>query len=226
MAQLRPAKDSIWRCPCGTETTWQEMLRHRRGWKKRPDCTGSITPVDPPYTPFEMMQQKLNKLDSTDAEAAAPDDSAIPVSTPHHPALPEAPAKRKVYEYQPDPAELSNPLDDPEELARQFNLSSKSVLDDTFAPDIGGGGGIGGGEMPPGDWHAEMPPVLPPPSQARETVSLPIIVRVMYDWAKSEGWKKGDGSLSSFVTDCLLDHFNNCWDKAVVVVDRQEVLGG
>lgn len=217
---FRPAADSIWQCPCGFEGIYKKVVGHRKGYKRRPECTGKIIPINPPYSPIQKLKELANQQAAVQATAGveATPDEVRAVSPPPAP-------KRPVFEYKPDVVERTA-LDDPEELARQFNLSSKALIDDAFGGDNGAGGGIGGSGLPPGDWKLETPPELPAPSQARETVSLPIIVRVMYDWAKAEGWHKGDGSLSAFVTDCLLDTFNNVWDKAVVVVDRQEVLGG
>jgi hypothetical protein len=111
--------------------------------------------------------------------------------------------------------------EDPEEMARQFNLE-KAVEAVGHNGHNGVGGSIGSTDLPPGDWQVEQPS-QPQVSQAREVVSLPWFVRGMYDWARAKGWYVGDGTISAFVGDCLIDHFTSCWGKAIVVVDRDQV---
>ncbi len=114
----------------------------------------------------------------------------------------------------------TEPLD-PEEIARRFNEQRQAEalpgLDGLF-----GGDGMAG-DLPPGEYHVEAPEGIPKVSTTRETVYLPVKVRVMYDYCRSKGWHQGDGGLSAFVWDFLLCHFQTCMGLEVYVAPRQEV---
>ncbi|MDP2661916.1 MAG: hypothetical protein Q8R28_14415 [Dehalococcoidia bacterium] len=212
----RPAYDSIWRCPCGVQARYAALCGHRKGYKKRPECKGRITMVSAPG--------------GSDGNLAnAPEHGSVhPVGLGALPG-PEEPYGDPVGQ---DP-ELGGvphepmdeiPVDDAESIARQFNERKRHLLEPGFIhADHLTAGVIEEYASPDGDFYTEKPEEASDASTAREVVSLPVIVRVFYDWARGRGWHQGDGSLGSFVTDCLLDHFNNCWGVAVVVVRRDEV---
>ncbi len=111
--------------------------------------------------------------------------------------------------------------DDPERLARQLYLSrfgSDVTLMDRDA--------LGVDDLPPGtgeeDWAAE-PGTPSTISQESITVSLPVSSRLIYDWAKTQSWKVGDGSFSAFIVDVLFNHFNQCWGMGIFVAPLEEI---
>lgn len=109
------------------------------------------------------------------------------------------------------------PGDDPtdsEEIARRL-LEQRSSPVDTGVPHNG---------LPKGEWEVEEPKADSPISQSRESVSLPITTRVMYDWFRANGWHQGDGSMSAWVTDVINTFWTHVLGKAIVVVDREEVM--
>ena len=235
--------DSIWRCPCGYESPYRSMLGHRKGIKTHPACaSGKIefvrgahgeTTLEPaqPGQPgaVEWPNQKPVNYPGTHPQLEAMPDSPPTADVQVTPDLPASPPTAEpapddglslagAFDLKPD-GDLGG---DPEEMARQLNLE-KAVEAVTGQDGHGGGNGtIGSSDLPPGDWRVEQPN-QPQVSQAREVVSLPWFIRGMYDWARSKGWHVGDGTISEFVADCLIDHFTTCWNKAIVVVNRDEV---
>ena len=207
---LRPDKDSIWGCPCGYKGKWHSVSAHRKGYKSRPECAaGVIFPIDPPFSPAQPMWEQTRAKQVADAEiipTPSEPDASIIVEADNS-ARQSDTARPPVYEYTPN---LDETLDPVEELARQWNQSraSNGGLDGTVPPDL----------------RFDTPQAVVAPSQAREVVILPIIIRVYFDWAKSQGWHRGDGTLSAFVTDCLLCFFTDVLGKTVVVIDRKEVI--
>ena len=123
----------------------------------------------------------------------------------------------------PGPAASALPTD-PEAVAREINRAKPDLASFGVDPSALSLPPLLPPEGGPG-WTVE-PPERPQVTVERISVSLPAVVHVWYDWARQEGWRVGDGSLSAFVTDCLLDHFRNCWGKMLVVADARELNRG
>jgi hypothetical protein len=185
------------------------MISHRRGYKNRPACAaGTLQPI----VPASLLPEDVAVEPPIEPPAFVPlaDDPAIFDS--------ENSAKAGSAQY-PEP--------DAEEIARRLNAQRLALGGDgPLPPDVDMSGFGGPPASPPPDWVVQSPEGEIHVSQAREAVSLPVTIRVFYDWARQEGWFQGDGSLSAFVTDCLLDHFGNCLGKVLVVADREEVRSG
>lgn len=216
----------VWACPCGYEGTYHVVVSHRKGWKLRPSCNGKIYPINGPDP------RKGARTDSTPTEVGD-EPPAHPESVTPAPTLTEEPPP---HESVAIPTDLTND----EEVARLLNMQrdgqiGAAELAAAFAAGGNGHNGTidptdfsyhGGDGLPPGDWRLLPPGPDAQVSQARETVTLPAVVRVMYDWAVNVGWKAGDGSLSAFIWDICSDHFAHCWNKRIVVIDRSEVTVG
>ena len=206
------------RCPCGFEGSRGQIAAHRQGIKTRPQCQG---PIDwhyrfhrdgpPPAPPEPDVPPTASQPNSTPnlATPELPNDEmggnggAYDVDEALNAAIP--------YEW---PGGAAAPAD-PEALAAEMLRRRREVRGD--------GGNGHGGAVDLGEFSLD--PFIGPPHISAEKISvqLPVSILVMYDYAKNEGWNVGDGSLAAFITDCLLDHFHNCWGKAIVVVDREEV---
>lgn len=109
------------------------------------------------------------------------------------------------------------PGDDPtdsEEIARRLLEQRSSPVDSVVPPEA----------LQEGEWQIEAPKEESPISQSRESVSLLITTRVMYDWFRANGWRQGDGSMSAWVTDVINTFWTHVLGKAIVVVDREEVM--
>ena len=107
--------------------------------------------------------------------------------------------------------------DEAEEIARLYNQRRQGPPPPS---DNGNGHGVRPLED---DWLAETP--QGPVSSAREPVLLPVVIKLIYDWCRGQGWHQGDGSMSAFVTDVVLCHWVDCMDKAIVVTDRSAIGG-
>jgi len=247
------------------------MIRsHRKGWKKRPECNGSIRPLDtsllyPSLVESEGGQQSRrskpeDETGLTIREAAvlwgvtyvAMDNRSRRGTVPSHlgtngmryiDLTPEEIANRKAKETAihaardvakttEEEAEEEAPAedlseeedidpDDPERIARQLYLTrygSDVTLMDRDA--------LGVDDLPPGgddiDWAAETGAQVPI-SQESITVSLPVSSRLIYDWAKTQGWHVGDRSFSAFIVDVLFNHFNQCWGMGIFVAPLEEI---
>ncbi len=191
--------DSVWRCPCGYEGKYQSVRAHRTHIRQHPQCSGSMVQVSPQ-----------------------------PISGP----VPQPPPVEPMYE--PDPTTQHDtpeappiqrtglpPDDDPEALARMLRRQLRDAQPVEPSDD-----GLSIYDLPPpgeGEYTVRGPDGETFISQAREVVVLPVAVRVIYDWARGLGWYEGDGSLSSFVTAMLLDHFRGCLGKIIVVANVSEV---
>jgi len=222
-------KESRWQCPCGYTGTFGVVSSHRKGWKNRPACDGRIFAVTGPDAPAgQSPPARDTPAPAAPAERAAPAENAAPTGA------------GVAWEY--DPGALADGLD-AEEINRIINLGrADATTDDGMAFAFGAsdagdpgngtvppldGDGAGAEDLPPGDWRLVPAGPNPQVSQAREAVTLPAVVRVMYDYAVShEGWRQGDGTLSAFIWDVVIDHWKHCWCKAVVVIDRWEGEGG
>lgn len=190
-----------WGCPCGVTGHYDKVMGHRKGWRKRPKCDGRpflVTDTNPPES--------------------LPDPADNETTIPAH-------------------------LTDPEEIARWINerhgAPSGAEPDEWELPAIGesdglpfdafgdqsrkGGRGFYEGDLGEGDWRIRPPSGAPEVTQDKIAVSLPISIYTMYDWMRGEGWNQGDGSLSAFVTDMLLDHFHECIGLEIAVVHRKDV---
>ena len=229
----------IWRCPCGYEDNYRAMLGHRKGIKTHPACaSGRIEFVRgangetedvrlQPGQPGAVEWPQANP--NSKASRVAPQDTPLTTDVQVEPDLPtspqpagppgdDGPSLASAFDLKPD-GDLG---EDPEEMARQLNL--EKAVEAVVGRDghAGGNGTNRSADLPPGDLRVEQPD-QPQISQAREVVSLPWFVRGMYDWARAKGWHVGDGTISAFVADCLIDHFTTCWGKAIVVVNRDDV---
>ena len=45
----------------------------------------------------------------------------------------------------------------------------------------------------------------------------------MYDWMKGQGWNAGQGTLSDWVTDIVMDHWKHCLGMGIFILRREEV---
>ncbi len=202
--QWKPPMDRVYRCPCGFVSEYRYVTGHRRGKKKHPDCNkGKIMPCEPGVT--LNYGPHLGWIVGDDGEAHEP--------LPQPPALPELPPISELADLE----SLTSSLDDPEEIARRLN---EGRAPENIYPDISSL--LDGAEVTEGEKEYSIEPsaATAAPSNVKEQVSLPVVVRVMYDWARSKGWNEGDGTLSDFVTAMLLDHWNECMRMAIVVVNR------
>lgn len=216
---VRPAMDSVWQCPCGFRGGWQQIGGHRKGWKKRDACRGPgprgerIWMIDPgsgdPRP--DWMPQGMPIPQAHDAPAAPPID-------PEPEPLPEEEEEESSVGFDPF---VYSGLDDAEALAAALNRERG------FEAPSPGGNGHGPVETlelgAEGEWSEEKSASPLAVSEFREAVTLPAVAKVIYDWARAQGWGQGDGSLSAFILDVLLDHFSQCWGMKIVVVSREEV---
>lgn len=215
----RPPAESRWRCPCGYEGLYQAVLGHRRGWRHRPQCAGKIRPLDP-----SLLYAGISPDGSAGGAGRSEPEVVDTAEAPASGGL-EGTGEEGDQGEELASGELEGTAD-PEELARRLNQSRQQealagaveVPLDRELLTLGLEG-----SLPPGEWELETPPEAGPVSQAREAVALPPVVRMMYDWARSQGWHAGDGSMSAFITDIVLDHWQNCWGKIIVVVDRKDL---
>lgn len=205
---------TVWGCPCGRRGKYQSIVAHRHGYRGRPACAaGPIFQVDAPS------EQPAPPLEPP-KPAAVP-----PIGDPDNPTVFDT--EDTAIEGAAQGAE-SEP--DPEEVARLLMQQKRAMdLGSPPPPASPGGPPFGGGfdsNLPPEDWVIRGPDGEVHVSQLRESVSIPVSIRVYYDWARQSGWFQGDGSLSSFVADCLLDYFANVLGKVLVVADREEISVG
>ncbi len=205
---LLPPRDRVYTCPCGWTAEAKYLSAHKRRDKKDldPACKGKATPA---------LEGARITYGEHEGWIVGPDGK--PVQPPPPPTPP------------PPPEELARPFEftgdegflDPEEVARRLNEARQSDTSEVFETPNDDGLPLDG--VPSGDYFLEPPVSQPQVSTLPEKVTLPVIVRVMYDWAKSKGWNKGDGSMSAFVTDVLLDYWNNCMGMIVLVAKRDEI---
>lgn len=236
-----PRRDSIWRCPCGMKGPMSIMSGHRKGYKNHPGCMNGKLVMVNAGSPDEPPLWR-----SPVPRALYPDDDASPLVVNEPAPLQSEPALELPVDALPDidpildtkPANTAGEngapyefidrdlFTDPEAVAKLYNERRFKVapLSGETPPD-GGGNGHSGEPLEPGDYHLEGGLPQPAVSFIREPVNLPVIVKVMYDWAREQGWNQGDGSMSTFVTDMLMDHFRNCIGMAVVVVRKEEFHG-
>jgi hypothetical protein len=190
------------------------MLGHRHGWKKRLECRGKIVKVwDPSQEdeitpgPQEAEQPQEPREPQDVLPAAEGTTTELPLQT-----IPKAP----VYEYRGADDELPEQIsNDPEVIARRY-------LEQLNKEAPAGVGGDGHGELE-GDFIVEQATGPVSLQHVRQTVELPPVVLVWYDYYKNQGWMQGDGSISSFVIDFLLDHIRNCLGMRVIIVSETEV---
>jgi hypothetical protein len=161
------------------------------------------------------MQQTQGMQEETqETQEAQPVPATSEVATAE--ILPQATTKAPVYEYQGIDDELPEQIsDDPEVIARRYLEQLNKE-----APTGVGDDGHGGLE---GDLIVETTTGPVSLQKVRQTVELPPVVLVWYDYFKNLGWFQGDGSISAFVTDFLLDHIRNCFGLRVIIVSETEV---
>ncbi len=196
-------------------------LRHRRGWKKRPACNGKLECVykGTPKPPVEAQAITLPSAPAHNAGGAHNADGAHEVDGTQAPA----PAHQVHFTEFHSPIPGEEDPDDPEIIA------SRLLSQGLGGPFDGGFNGAdgSGGNLPPGDWSIETPQQNVGASTDRISVSLPIEIRMYYDLARRDlGWSRGDNSLSAFIADVVEDHFNYCWARALLHVDRKEIEVG
>ncbi len=211
--------DSLWRCPCGQEIRFVEFRSHRRK-PLPPECVGDAVFLSQGtgkwFGPSLKQGQNrqtlealapstlLEKASGGDASDATQEQSPPPAAD-HSKRAPLPP----IYEYFPDSSEFGE-AHDPEEIARRL---------------LSGGGGAGGGadlfDLSGGGWEIDYPDDGSPQTQEQLSVKLPSVVKVWYDYMRARGWHQGDGSISAFVADALIDHFANCWNLAVLIVNKR-----
>lgn len=193
----KPAASSVWRCPCGFTGNWGATCGHRKGWRSRPECKGTI--------------YKLRDDDGNPVPYAAP--VAAPGAGDYTESALETileEAAGGMREYIPS---LDGIGDDPEAIAQRMNEMRRGALAELAAPE----------SPAPEDWLLERQPGPPIVSSNKENVAVPVVLRLWYDWFRQNGWHQGDGGFGAFITDLVLDHIANCCGLAVVIVNRQEV---
>lgn len=219
LANKTPPLDSVWECPCGYTNSYQSVCAHRKGWRKREGCRGTgpngpgrIWMVHPGSSETGTQWMPESSL------AEAHEAPAAPPIEPEAEPLPEA-GDEEI------PSDVFAPFEytgeDPEALAAALLRDRPSF--DAPSPNGNGHGPVDTVSLDEGEWSEEKSSGPPAISEFREAVTLPAVARVIYDWARAQRWHQGDGSLSAFVTDVLLDHFRECWGMKIVVVSREEV---
>ncbi len=223
LERIRPDPDSMWGCPCGWVSPFSKIGGHRRGWRSRPECQGNVFRL-PEGTASNMPAENrpppfIPKSEQARSEQAEPTRAALAQDEPSGYDSPEQAESAADSLFGPVEILGDEGILESERIARELNLQ-KAQADglDIFA-------GIEGvDEPPPGDWQIDTPEgQRHEVSTTRESVSLPAIIRVWYDYFRSRGWFAGDGSMSAFCTDMLLHHFNGCFGLAVVVVSREDI---
>lgn len=205
---------SRWRCPCGFEDTYYAVRGHRYHLKGHPQCKGKMVKIWDPAQDTQVTQatettEVIQDTQVTPIVPAAPEATATELP-------PQAIAKVPVYEYLGADEELPEQIsDDPEVIARRY-------LEQLNKEAPTGVGGDGHGELE-GDFIVEQTAGPVSLQKVRQTVELPPVVLVWYDYYKNQGWMQGDGSISSFVIDFLLDHIRNCLGMRVIIVSETEV---
>jgi len=205
---------SRWRCPCGFEDTYYVVRGHRYHLKGHPGCKGKIVKIwdpaqDTQVTQITEVTQDTQVTQETQNIPIAPEGATSEVP-------PQAIVKVPVYEYQGIDDELPGQIpDDPEAVARRY-------LEQLNKETPTGVGDDGHGELE-GDFIVEQTAGPVSLQKVRQTVELPPVVLVWYDYFKNQGWFQGDGSISAFVTDFLLDHIRNCFGLRVIIVSETEV---
>lgn len=229
--KFNQSPDAVFGCPCGLSGSYQTIISHRHGWKLRPACAGTMIDFDPPPSQAKTAKAKPPSNPPDEAEeipSAMAEEIPVPFDGEDPPPKPHA--------WEADP--MTDALDD-EEIARQLNARRGVSADPAglswwqtamASPPSDGNGssnGHGGGDdEQPGDWHEEPPAFPTAPSQARENVVLPVQVRLMFDWMKGQGWHQGQGTLSDWVTDIVMDHWKFCLGKGIFILNREEVSIG
>jgi len=159
------------------------------------------------------MEETSEGQEAPQAQEAQEAQEATQTLTPPEPT-PELPAPI-IYEYLGTEEELPEQThDDPEAIARK--------LTEQLGLEREGPGGNGHGELE-GDFLLETPPGPVSLQKVKQIVEVPPVFLVFYDFFKSQGWFQGDGSISAWVTDFLLDHIRHCLGWRVVVVNEEEV---
>jgi len=199
-----PPADSMWQCPCGRVDTYAKLIGHRNGWRKRPACKGQIRPLDDSLLYTEVVE----KLQVQEAPS------------PIEPVIAQE-------EESPEDTDLfAEDLTDPEAIARALNQQFHSTEPDiaTLARLSAPGAGRGSpGTLPPGEWSADKGVGPLAVSEDRISLTLPVMHRLMYDWAVAQGWRTGDGSFSAFVDDLLLDYYRSCWGVGLFVAPLEDI---
>lgn len=205
---------SRWRCPCGFEDTYYAVRGHRYHLKGHPECKGKMVKI---WDPVQDAQD-TRVTEATEVTQDTQVTQDVPIApegaTPGPP--PQATIRAPVYEYLGADEELPEQIsDDPEVIARRY-------LEQLNKEAPAGVGGDGHGELE-GDFIVEQTTGPVSLQHIKQTVELPPVVLVWYDYYKNQGWMQGDGSISSFVTDFLLDHIRNCLGMRVIIVSETEV---
>ena len=210
---ITPDYGSIWRCPCGWEGPFARFRGHRRGYKNRPGCYGPGEKIwDPAWEESKDATVSTPTPDMDITEVVEAPDTAPP----------------EVAEDEQEDQEGNIPFEyrgledvplgagwDPEEWARHFNAQRQQGEP---PPQNGDGVLPPGGIIPPimafppgplGDFEVE--PSIGPPhlTTVKQTITVPPIFLIIYDYMINAGWRQGDGTLSAMVTDFVLDHFHN-----------------
>lgn len=230
----RPPNDSIWGCPCGLRDKYTVVRSHRKGWKNRPGCSkGGMFPISedafpPKGTP---LGEIANLPGETPPDPQVPDfdadrDPGGPGSGAVAPELAAAEATGPGVEPIPDPiigpdGEVQNA----EEIAASLNRRADPLDGLDLEQYLAGEPEVSDLQVRPGEFEVQPAPPGAPVTEARETVLLPVVVRLMHDWARSHGWFEGDGSLSAFIWSCTRYVWSEVLGLEFVVVKREEVEG-
>ncbi len=201
------------------------MGGHRKGARNNPPCRGpgprgpgKVWMIDPGSGPWvarvfsEEIPAPASPASQSSSQTSVPDSNlAPPEEAGGAGAGPTGP-----WEYR-----LQDPLDDLQtrapEMNRQMQAGDSQVI----------GNGHGPTTMEEleaaGEWVEDRGPAVQKVPGGSETVYLPAVIKVWYQWCLDNGWKVGDGSLGAWVTDVLLTHMNVCMGKGIYVMDRTEV---
>jgi hypothetical protein len=188
------ARDVL-RCPCGFQGYSQSVLAHRSSTKrkKRTECEGPVEVVE-------------RATEGTVPMASAP-VVAPPTTTPVREA-PAVPVEATGEDPFPQARSWTYPagygeVDERDRVARQ--LLAEEVGGGVHPPSANGSGTVPPEISPDGLYQEPTAPVSP--STTSISVALPADIKIMYDWARAQGWNLDDGSIGAFVYDMVSTHF-------------------
>jgi len=183
----------ILRCPCGFQGYSQSVLAHRSSTKRkgRKECEG----------PVEVVERATEGTVPVASASAISSNTAVPESE-----VPAVAAEATGEDPFPQARSWTYPagygeVDERDRVARQL-----------LAEEVGGGvhppsanGAVPPEISPDGLYQEPTAPVSP--STTSISVALPADIKIMYDWARAQGWNLDDGSIGAFVYDMVSTHF-------------------
>lgn len=195
--------ESNWACPCGKVGRYNSIVSHRKGAKKRPECSGKIFPLNTPRGVAAAIASLANPV----AELGGGDDGGD--AEPKQEPLPRAAGWEANDEFPEDPEELAAYLMRERSSNGHGRVDNSDLLAQDFPRTV----------APEGEFEREpAAPVIP--AQYREVVALPAVARIYYDYFRAQGFK---GDMSQWIMGVLQDYWANVLGKALVVVNREEI---